>query len=230
MKFNLKLEIVLYHIVFVDNLLYCFNFIKITNIMIDKLIIFTIFVIIFIFFAKYCYATSENFTNISNEALQNLGSVYNLGTISVNDLKSTGNLNVTGSVNFLPKGIIVAWSGTTVPTGWVLCDGTNSTPDLRDKFILGAGTVYSPNTTGGKRTHILTVDEIPSHNHYTIDDSFKNNMDGNYFGNGDRSLSGGGGWYVGAGGSRFTTSSVGAGKEHNNMPPFYTLAYIMRNV
>lgn len=43
----------------------------------------------------------------------------------------------------LPKGIILLWSGSVVsiPSGWRLCDGTNSTPDLRGKFIIGAGDV-----------------------------------------------------------------------------------------
>lgn len=47
---------------------------------------------------------------------------------------------ITGTGNFIQTGMIVMWSGTiaNIPTGWVLCDGTNSTPDLRDKFIIGA--------------------------------------------------------------------------------------------
>src|SRR5262245_14075787 len=42
--------------------------------------------------------------------------------------------------NLLPSGVIVMWSGTiaTIPSGWFLCDGTNGTPDLRDKFVVGA--------------------------------------------------------------------------------------------
>ena len=40
----------------------------------------------------------------------------------------------------VPYGCIVIWSGTiaTIPTGWRICDGTNNTPDLRDKFVIGA--------------------------------------------------------------------------------------------
>lgn len=56
-------------------------------------------------------------------------------------------------VNIMPSGIIVMWNSTvaTIPTGWFLCDGTNSTPDLRNKFIIGAqedDTVAKTNVTG----------------------------------------------------------------------------------
>lgn len=65
------------------------------------------------------------------------------------------------------KGIIVMWSGSqsNIPSGWVLCDGNNGTPDLRNRFIVGAGSVYSINSTGGEATHTLSVAEMPSHNH-----------------------------------------------------------------
>lgn len=52
-------------------------------------------------------------------------------------------------------GMIILWSGAVVdiPSGWHLCDGTEGTPDLRDRFIIGAGTTYSPGNTGGNLTH-----------------------------------------------------------------------------
>lgn len=53
----------------------------------------------------------------------------------------------------------------TIPTGWQLCDGTNSTPDLRDRFIVGAGSTYSAGNTGGANTVTLATTEIPSHLH-----------------------------------------------------------------
>lgn len=54
-------------------------------------------------------------------------------------------------IQLLPAGIIVQWSGTigSIPAGWVLCDGQNGTPNLRDKFIVGAGTTYTVGQTGG---------------------------------------------------------------------------------
>ena len=53
----------------------------------------------------------------------------------------------------------------TIPTGWQLCDGTNSTPDLRDRFIVGAGSTYAAGDTGGANTVTLATTEIPSHLH-----------------------------------------------------------------
>jgi microcystin-dependent protein len=66
-----------------------------------------------------------------------------------------------------PTGIITVWKGTvaTIPTGYHLCDGTNGTPDLRDKFVVGAGGSYTPGDTGGSDSKTLTNSELPSHDH-----------------------------------------------------------------
>jgi hypothetical protein len=55
----------------------------------------------------------------------------------------------------LPAGIIAMWSGTlaTIPAGWALCDGTNGTPDLRDRFVVGAANGANPGATGGLSSH-----------------------------------------------------------------------------
>lgn len=83
----------------------------------------------------------------------------------------------------LPIGTIIMWGGTVaaIPTGWALCDGStvggNTTPDLRNKFILQAG-ANAPGFVGGNATlsysgnvggHVLTVSEIPAHNHSISD-------------------------------------------------------------
>jgi len=62
----------------------------------------------------------------------------------------------------LPTGMILLWSGSigSIPSGYLLCDGTNSTPDLRDRFIIGAGNTYSVNQTGGSADAIVV-----SHSH-----------------------------------------------------------------
>jgi len=160
----------------------------------------------------------------------------------------TGNLIVTAPSTIsgngtIPVGGIIMWSGTIVniPTGWALCDGSNNTPDLRNKFVIGAhsggGTGitstagpgfsittgalsanYTPGNTGGKTAHQLTIDELASHSH-TVSNicTFPGSI----------SDPGGGGNSHENTSSR-GTSSVGGSKFHENRPPYYALAFIMR--
>jgi len=67
----------------------------------------------------------------------------------------------------VPRGAIIMWYGTVtqIPTGWSLCDGTNSTPDLRGRFIIGAGSSYLPGDQGGSATVNLTTTPGGAHDH-----------------------------------------------------------------
>jgi hypothetical protein len=69
--------------------------------------------------------------------------------------------------NVLPYGCIVMWAGSvaSIPTGWQLCDGSNGTPDLRNQFIIGAGSSYSPGSSGGSSLVTLSTSNLPSHTH-----------------------------------------------------------------
>ena len=62
----------------------------------------------------------------------------------------------------VPSGVIVMWSGSivTIPSGWLLCNGTSGTPDLRDRFVVGAGSSYVVGATGGSADATLV-----SHSH-----------------------------------------------------------------
>lgn len=81
------------------------------------------------------------------------------------------------SNNNLPSGIIAMWSGASdaIPSGWLLCNGENNTPDLRNRFIVGAGSSYSVGNTGGSDSVTITTEQLPSHNH---DHTFSINMSG----------------------------------------------------
>jgi hypothetical protein len=72
--------------------------------------------------------------------------------------------------NSMPLGVILLWSGSvaTIPAGFALCDGLNGTPNLTDKFVIGAGSLtYDPGDAGGTTTHshANTLDSAGTHTH-----------------------------------------------------------------
>jgi microcystin-dependent protein len=89
-------------------------------------------------------------------------------SLHVNGTITATNIKIGTTTNsFIPTGVIVMWSGSivSIPTGWNLCDGTNGTPDLRNRFIIGAGSTYSVAGSGGSTTNTLTVANLPPHTH-----------------------------------------------------------------
>lgn len=72
-----------------------------------------------------------------------------------------------GNFGSLPTGSIAIWSGSsgTIPSGWRICDGTNGTPDLRNRFVVGAGSTYAVAATGGVTSVTLTQAQTPAHVH-----------------------------------------------------------------
>lgn len=114
----------------------------------------------------------------------------------------------------VPSGVIVMWSGTlaSIPTGWALCDGTSGTPDLRDRFLVGAGNEYAVSDIGGEKEHTLTTNEMPSHTHS----------------GGVMAHHGAAPGDDGAIMTLNTTGSTGGDQPHENRPPYYALAFIMK--
>ena len=115
-------------------------------------------------------------------------------------------------------GMIIAWYGATnaIPTGFVLCDGQNNTPDLRDKFIIGAGNNYNVDATGGSKDAVVV-----EHKHTT-------SIDGGHVipGVGGNSYSyGGAGTYAS---TIFSMNNQGVSGTDKNLPPYHALCYIMK--
>lgn len=126
----------------------------------------------------------------------------------------------------IPSGTIVMWSGNqnSIPTGWALCDGNNGTPDLRDKFIVGAGLNYNIADTGGANEIALTINEMPSHTHNVSKYAGSNvNLCG--INGSAKDIQ-----YTKDSNTKACTytSSAGSGRAHENRPPYYALAYIMK--
>lgn len=151
----------------------------------------------------------------------------------------------TQLTNLMPSGAIILWSGASnaIPTGFVLCDGTNSTPDLRNRFVVGAGSTYAVGATGGADSVTLTTSQIPSHNHTATSTSTVSDP-GHAHSYAGSSPSGGTGdssrqaeptgkttGSATTGISVSTSTSIGntgGGNSHENRPPYYALCYIMK--
>jgi len=136
-----------------------------------------------------------------------------------------------------PYGTITIWYGAldALPKGWHLCDGTGSTPDLRDRFVVGAGNSYAKGAIGGEATHTLSVDEMPSHQHGAAGaHTHKIKSDGNGSDYGlDLTIVGNQKFPITDPGYIETApdhqhSATGGDAAHENRPPYYALAYIMK--
>ena len=167
---------------------------------------------------------------------------------------------VTNKINsVLPAGIIMMWSGSvaSIPSGWYLCNGSNGTPDLRSKFIVGAGSTYSPGNTGGsanavvvEHSHNLTSTTVTgstssagAHSHGGVLQAAANPAGrrvtlNRAVGQNDNDATGGnlGDETAGVGGHTHTftatlsgtTSIAGVTGINANLPPYYALAFIMK--
>ena len=94
---------------------------------------------------------------------------YNPVTNTLNVPNISGNGSGLSGIESFVQGMIILWSGSSdaIPTGFVLCDGQNNTPDLRGRFIVGASASggYAVDATGGSNEVTLSTSQLPTHNH-----------------------------------------------------------------
>ena len=122
------------------------------------------------------------------------------------------------SVPGVPVGGIIMWSGATnnIPSGWALCDGNNGTPNLQDKFIVGAGSSYAVAATGGSKDATLV-----SHTHNLL-------YNHGSFGGSSGAVTPRSGNSPVTPGISGRVSTEGSSATNANLPPYYALAYIMK--
>ena len=180
------------------------------------------------FFYKFVLANSSNVT------IQTYDNLY--GIVSATPPAATP----------IPAGGILLWSGSigSIPAGYVLCNGSNGTPDLRDRFVVGAGSTYAVNATGGSADAVVV-----SHTHTAATTSLTGTITGisfqyNQAGSASGVFTRQTGFSADGGPVNFisrdagqasldashthTINSAGVSGTNANLPPYYALCYIMK--
>jgi len=189
----------------------------------------------------------------TGDNLTNSGTLTSSGTLAV-----TGNFTVDGSsgtsgqfltsvgsgatptwttLTAFVSGMIMLWSGSeaSIPAGWLLCDGTSSTPNLQDRFVVGAGNTYAVGATGGSadavvvsHTHTATSTvSDPGHNHTSANEAPGNKAaDGAGYA---KALNGSTGTATTGITVATTNATTGEDGTNKNVPPYYALCYIMKS-
>jgi len=164
-----------------------------------------------------------------------LGASATATTQSANDNSTKVATTAYVAAAGIPSGCIVIWSGSSaaIPSGWYLCNGSNGTPDLRNRFVVGATSTYAVGATGGSADAIVV-----SHTHTATDSGHQHTESIgsiNAFGTGS---SGSRGTYASSNtGTRDLTesasanisvSTTGSSGTNANLPPYYALCYIQK--
>ena len=122
-------------------------------------------------------ASLTTYKQINDTALQNERTARENADTAEKTARENADTGLQNQINALQtntnlafvRGMIIMWSGpaSSIPSGWALCDNKNGTPDLRDRFIIGAGSSYAVGASDGATTQsvTLTTNNLPPHNH-----------------------------------------------------------------
>lgn len=163
--------------------------------------------------------------NLSNIAeTSSLKHFTNTLKTKLESLPTSAELNDLISSQFPFVGFIGIYSGSpnNIPQGWYICDGQNDTPNLTDKFVIGASSTRPAGTTGGSfntQNTTLSVNQMPSHSHSITSYTSTSNFTSKTLNSDDKSNRS----------YSNNTSSSGGNQAHNHsfIPPYYALSYIM---
>lgn len=177
---------------------------------------------------QFADATSNIYRMETTAGLLNIGSSVSPAAISI---APTGQVTIPDIISgsFVPIGGIVMWSGGVLPVNWRLCDGTFGTPDLRDRFIIGAGS-FALGTIGG--SSLISISNLPPHNHTITDPGHFHSTTAMSEGNQGTN----GAAFGRLGNNQGNNSSIATtgitlnltGSGTNYYQPYYALAFIIR--
>ena len=166
-------------------------------------------------FTKIDDNINATFNNLNINCLTSLNNKFNLdsdGNLTVNSLTTSISTSQTNFDEIYPVGSIYMSVNNTNPS--TLFGGTWS--QIKDRFLLACGDIYSNGSTGGKATHTLTINEMPSHYH-----NYEAYIDKDPLGGYDKVLV-----YGNPAGTQYHTFNVfptGGNQPHNNMPPYFAV-------
>lgn len=191
----------------------------------------------------------------ATDGLVNSVPVANGGTGASSAAAARSNLGVPSVEFVVPSGGIIMWSGSValIPSGWLLCNGSNGTPDLRNRFVIGAGDSYAVNASGGSKdayvvSHSHTTGSSGTHSHFAAQAVQRSGYPGtptssssiatSYYGGGPTNEA-----YILAPGTStadvgltsqngshtHTVSTEGGSGVNGNLPPYYALCFIMKS-
>jgi len=228
----------------------------------DKISVNTGIVFGAVLFATLSMSMTENFSakkkkkhhkkHSKTHHKHHMGHKVNKAVATQSHIDPTKGRSTPADEGEVPRGTIVMWAGELVPSGWALCDGTNQTPDLRGKFIVGSGqgvglSHYGIGDVGGAEGHVLDATELPPHSHQYWDTQWMENA--NFYkaafpnssltpvpsnmaiATDSKTTAGYDAGYdqdnVPLGSVR-NTQQTGNGKSIDLRPPYYALAFIMK--